>query len=1308
MAARHATTHLAHKAIALGLALALLAASAPPHAANAAGDVITLRVTTPQFELTPNKLHVPGYATDGAPGAPQLPVYGALVTLPAEGGWELTYESIGSRVLTQTVTVPAAPVPVADLAAAGSAAAAMAIPSFAPVVDQPDPAIYQAAAFYPAAIVQSGEATRQGDHQLLAVRVFPFQVNPVTGRVRYHPDVRISIRVSGAAAEPAWLRLPDAASPSAPAAAQAGPAVRIHTVKQGMHRLTYDDLHGAGVPVGPDGVDPRTFALATDGAPAAIKLQGGDDGRFNPGDLVIFYAAPYTQRWQKHNVYWLTYGGVPGPTMARRSVSAAPSAPVVDTITQTQRVEANRQYLSSVDRPMDAEHWFDDYLVIDVAEEQLTAAVTYTFDLDDPAPAGDATLRALMVGGRDMSGQARQHALAITLNGHSVGADVWQGTSFAEHLITAAIPADWLHSGANTVTLEASHALAPSEDWYMIAPDWVEIAYPAQADAEDDRMLITALAEGANQVRVTGFSTGEVAVYDIRDPQRPVELATTQATAGSGAYTLRFWDADLPAPAYALASDAALLTPTLVQADTPSSWRTPGHSADYLAIIPSTVEHGQLATDIAQAIQPLLEHRAAEGLRVAKVSVQDIYDEFSHGKRTPVAIQDFVRYAYQNWNGRSGTPSNAPPQYVLLVGDGHYDFTGITTPASPNLIPPFLPVNDYWYGEIPADNRFVSLDGPQDYLPELAIGRIPANNAAGVTRVVNKILAYENPAATPRGAWQQRAVFVAGRCDDSAGNFHALSNQNRASLPAGYEDHAVYTGDASVCPEADAPSQSAAALAAVQDEFNQGALYLQYLGHGSEKAWIDPVYYGQYTDNLQANTRLPIVAHNACSTGYFIHPRPGAQAVAEDLVVRHADRGAIANWSGSGLYTALAGMTRSQGLMQAIFHDRIDRVGLAVKAALYSYYSITTRERAIIDSTMLFGDPALKLRLPTATGSSASIGGKAWHDSNGNGVQDEPASSGLNGVIVMLLTAQGTVVDSAVTANDPNGQPGRYAFDDVAPGSYVLRFARPSGYASSPQDQGGNDAADSDANPDSGQTTELVAAASQSLAGWDAGFYKPVTVGGAAWVDADDDRRYDPDVEWLLDGLMIQVADERGQIVGAATVGPDGGFAPGQYWVGGLLPGVYTAQVLEPPPRYLPIDATRRTSSRLASGQSDLTLDFRFVATTTVTIATLTAQQRGAVVTLNWQTLAEEGITGFHVWRATAIDGPYQRLTMTPLPSQAVGGGGGSYRWEDDTVLPGQAYWYKLSTVPDGAQVGPVAAERIRGHVFLPAVERSR
>ena len=74
-------------------------------------------------------------------------------------------------------------------------------------------------------------------------------------------------------------------------------------------------------------------------------------------------------------------------------------------------------------------------------------------------------------------------------------------------------------------------------------------------------------------------------------------------------------------------------------------------------------------------------------------------------------------------------------------------------------------------GETPTDNRFVAVTRGQvgyDVLPDLDIGRLPANSAAEVTAMVNKILAYE---AQVPAAWMKQVLFVTGDLEGGGGNY---------------------------------------------------------------------------------------------------------------------------------------------------------------------------------------------------------------------------------------------------------------------------------------------------------------------------------------------------------------------------------------------------------------------------------------------------------------------------------------------------------------------------------------------------------
>lgn len=935
----------------LCLILLVVTLPAPVQADASAPETLSLRVQTPAYEIDARGIRVPGYGRDDRPGAPALPVWSTLVELPPEGEWQVSYRSAGARWLEGAPDIPAVPWP--DLAPPGPSgwAAVTDPPTFVPTVDRPDPAIYGRDGLYPEAPVQPGEAQRQRGRRLLPIRVFPFQYNPVTRRVLYRPDIVITLRmVAGTPeAQPETWAGPEGHAASQAFAAGSAGALRVRTGERGLYRLTYDDLLAAGVPLGD--TDPASFAISYLGQPVAIDLVDDGDDSFEPGELVIFYAQPYEGRYERDNVYRFSYGGAPGLRMAGRAVTPTGDEPVVTAITRTLHVEVDAEYRSDYPRPQDADHWFDMPLSPDDLAGTSTLTRTYTLPAVDPLPGGAARIRVALHGGADRPANPDK-SIAITLNSHPVALHQWEGLTY--YISDDVVPSAWLDGAPDRIHLTAATAQLPGIGFYSVSPDWVRISYPSQASAQGDQLYIEAMAEGAVQAVASGFSTPEVRVYELRDPDRPVRLLTTAAEPAGGGYSISFWDQALPGPSYFLSSLPALAAPAAIEPDRPSSWRTPDHQADYIAIV-----HRSLW----DAIDPLLAHRAAEGLAVAKVDVQDIYDEWSYGRRDPEAIRSFLRYAYHCWNGAdcdpdpASPPPPAPPQYVLLVGDGHYDFTGVSGTPLPNLIPPYLVRIDPWLGETAADNRYASLDGPGDYLPELALGRIPARTPADVTAAVDKIIAYER---APAGAWQERVVFVADNKFDPAGDFHALSDDVRLNwLPAAYDDSAIYYNGNYF--------SAAAMRTAIKAAFDGDALLLQWFGHGSRFRWggVAGMFGTPDPPMMAANDVWPFTTAYTCWTGYFVnlYPYGDGQSLGETLLLT-PQRGSVADLSPSGLHVGSALLMLNQGMTLALTRDRIRPVGDAVNRAKLYYFANAGSFHDVIDTSILFGDPALRLRMP--------------------------------------------------------------------------------------------------------------------------------------------------------------------------------------------------------------------------------------------------------------------------------------------------------------------------------------------------------
>ncbi|NEQ62542.1 MAG: hypothetical protein F6K53_36220, partial [Moorea sp. SIO4A1] len=160
-----------------------------------------------------------------------------------------------------------------------------------------------------------------------------------------------------------------------------------------------------------------------------------------------------------------------------------------------------------------------------------------------------------------------------------------------------------------------------------------------------------------------------------------------------------------------------------------------------------------------------------------------------------------------------------------------------------------------------------------------------------------------------------------------------------------------------------------------------------------------------------------------------------------------------------------------------------------------SFAFVSTRtDQSGAAATLLPAEPP-KVGIVIQPPTPAIIGDLVWDDQNGNGIQDN-SELGINGVRVELWQdggdgQPGTSDDSfygfTLTAPDGTGNDGVYLFSNVPAGDYFLKFIPPDNLNLSPQDQGGDETADSDADPNTGQTNVFSVNQTTDTRDFDAG-----------------------------------------------------------------------------------------------------------------------------------------------------------------------------------------------------------------------------
>ena len=610
-----------------------------------------------------------------------------------------------------------------------------------------------------------------------------------------------------------------------------------------------------------------------------------------------FFGQASDSPYSAFGVYWLTWGAQPGARM-RETESPAPRDAPQESFPSTVHLARALLYLPQFgegDAP-----WF---------WQALTAPATTTITLTLPAAVSAPAQMRVNLWSATQDPAEPDHHLQVFFNDTRVADESWDGQG--ARVITARLPADGVRAGVNTLRLSAPGDTRAQAEIVLLRS--VEATYSRQFIAQDDALEFEG---GAGSYRIGGFSGDAIDVFDITHPDEPTRLANTTIAArtvafGSDADTPRRYLAVGPRARQPIARIAPMVTT-----------RTQTANADYVVIT---------HPDFVDAVQPLVQWRAQRGLKPVVVATNEIYDEFAYGVESPVALRAFL------------DSLQPQPRFVLLVGKASYDYRDYLSVPGKNLVPTFL-VNTPHLNQAASDNWFAAASA-RDARPTFAIGRIPAQTKEQVARGVSKIIAFE---ASPRTAeWRRRAIFVA---DDKEPSFvemaDALADRMSAQIAAQKIYLAAHQGNVT------------AARAKMVAQWNAGARWLTYVGHGSIDTWAEgPLFSTANLGEIKNADRLPILFTPTCLDGFFYHPQK--DSLAEELLFKE-DGGIVAGIVPTGLSLP----EDQRALMLALFDEflaaRVPTLGEALTRAKQRMDAATPSAREVIETFGLLGDPALE------------------------------------------------------------------------------------------------------------------------------------------------------------------------------------------------------------------------------------------------------------------------------------------------------------------------------------------------------------
>ncbi|MDZ7722029.1 MAG: C25 family cysteine peptidase [candidate division KSB1 bacterium] len=938
-------------------------------------NALTIEFTLPDFTVQETRRHseynqiiqVPGFSQTADPRAPQLPVTAVTFGIPHDAQPTL-------RILDkQTGYIPEAFItPAADIELPVSETPWLPDPDRQPVYVYETGEVYQSNSLYPNEPIQLNDPVIMRGQRMSALRIRPFQYNPVSKRVQLIKSAIIRIDFNSALGKrsaalrtaPAdtffrplyqntLINYEQAKSFLEPPRAlrkqnnggyfldQGSEWLKLQVDHNAIYWLEKSDLDAAGFDM--TGKDPRNLKLFNKGEEIAIHVHGQDDGSFDSGDYIEFYGDGHKSFYSHTNVYWLTVSGSSGLRMSEKDGAPDASASVLTRGKTRTHFEKDVDYISNFPNSTNEDRWRWDWIAGGYSSYESWTTPIILYNISNIA-ASDCYFKTWVKGGTLDNNVYPDHHFITYIAPASDPSDKslvmdhqFDGQVLAVHeesfsqlvLKENNLVVEYFGPGDTGAGLDVLHIMKFQVEYWQ---DWLAI---------NDSLTIRPQGSGVVECHIKSFQDNSLLLYDVSDSTAPQRVLNADVTADGAVYTLSFQGDVSGNPKYTAITPDKRYKPDSVYMDSNSDWRNTGRQSDYVLIV---------FDDFAEAVAGFAEFKQQQGYRVHTVKVQDVYDEFNYGLYSDQALKNFFQYAYDFWT--------TAPAYVLLVGDASWNprmvNPGKYGSSRSDFVPTHMFETIYQNNESPTDQWYACVDGG-DIIPDMMVGRVPSRSLNEARGIMDKLLAYQSD--YENSDWNKRLIFAT---DDNEAEFDFTGNSDALiadNVPGLYRIEKIYLDDY---------GSASAAKTALLDAWDQGALFVNYQGHGSNQQWANEnMLHRTDIPGMRNGSRLPVVLIEACKNGDFVDPRIERTCLAE-FFLKERSRGAAGMYTGAGF----AFLTPVQTMADEFYHDVLINQqpvwGQSVMTASQVMYSTHPSYWDHVWFYISFGDPSMALHLPAA------------------------------------------------------------------------------------------------------------------------------------------------------------------------------------------------------------------------------------------------------------------------------------------------------------------------------------------------------
>ncbi len=757
---------------------------------------------------------------------------------------------------------------------------------------------------------------------------------------------------------------------------------KFYVERSGVYRLSRDFISALGMDVA--NVNPRTIKIyGNGGSPIplrnqdvqyydvtenAIQVVGEQDGSFDSGDHVLFYAEaedkfsedygthinPYTDR----TYYYITASGNAGKRIPPATEAVGIPQNTYTTFDDHQYVEEDLVNIAKIGR-----RWFGDIFSI-----ENTKTYEFTFpniDVSQPItitanPAAVSTSATSMQFNVSSGGQSTEGALQFNI----------PALPTSNNFILARD--DGIRSNAD---VPVGNDLVTVEAVYDNAGNPSSVAYLDYLIVEAKRQLRGIGQQFPFRIEdmATNLGTAEVvlsnaapisSVWDVTDIHNVVSYDNTLSEG-----TFSFNVVQGVVRDYVAIDTSDFLEP-LQDSDARvdnqdikgTVFRNGGAEADVDYLIFTSAE-------LLSAAQRLADfHRQNSGLEVRVYDIQDVYDEFNTGNPDIGALRNLVKYVYDN----ASSPEDRL-RYVCFFGDTSYDPKN-RIPDNNDVVPTFHTYQSYsltsavmsddYYGMMDANEGF--LENAPDLL-DLAVGRILADDLSMANRMVDKVIDYHAEASQAR--WRNDVILLSDDADIPSDTqivtqLDALGDDLAANKPS-FNVRKVYI-DAFQQESSSGGFRYPGANQRFLNEVERGGLVINYFGHGGEDGLAaERIFQKPDAQGLFNRFRYPLFITVTCEFTRFDNPE---RPTAGEFTFWNETGGAIGLITTTRQIFVSVGINLNDDISRNLFRydlpgtdNNYVSVAEALRRAKLDLGFIGSNQKRVV---FFVGDPALKIAIP--------------------------------------------------------------------------------------------------------------------------------------------------------------------------------------------------------------------------------------------------------------------------------------------------------------------------------------------------------